>query len=88
MFFHSGFGLGLLLFRLRPGSTPFGVSGPAYSFYGFGFRSGITPFGASVWVYSFQGFGFRTPLKASAWVYSFVGFRAPFSPFRDWDLLL
>ena len=56
MFFHSGFGLGLLLFRLRPGFTPFRVSGSVSSFRdsGFGLGLGLLLFRVSGSGYSFS----------------------------------
>ena len=94
VFFHSGFGLGLLLFRLPSGFTPFRVSGSVCSFEGSGllilmFRSGYTLFSLLL-CSSVLLFGFRsrfTPFRASACVYSCLGFRAPFIPSPNWDVV-
>ena len=59
MFFHSGFGLGLSLLRLRPGFIPvFFHSGFGLGLLLFRLRPGFTPFRVSGSVSSFRDSGF------------------------------
>ena len=77
VFFHSGFGLGLLLLRLRPGFTPFIRYASVWvyflvcAFFHYGFGLGLLLLRRRPGFDRFQGFGFVSSLPFTSFRVSY-----------------